>query len=108
VAGPAPAAFAADIAPPTARGLTMGLQRTMGDVGFVVGPPLLGWLADNTSFGWGFAANAILMGLAALTFAVVVREHRGDRAREVPAPRESEPTPSEPTPPESAPKQGGD
>ena len=112
VAGPAPAAFAADIAPPTARGLTMGLHRTMGDVGFVVGPPLLGWLADITSFGWGFAANAILMGLAALTFAVVVREQRGvagrGRATEVPRPQESEPPASDPTKPESSEKHEAD
>ena len=96
VAGPAPAAFAADIAPPSARGLTMGLHRTMGDVGFVTGPPLLGWLADHTSFGWGFTANAILMGASALIFAVVVREQVGHRATEVRAPQSELPQPGLP------------
>ncbi len=48
--GPAPAAYVADIAPADARGLAMGLHRTTGDLGFVIGPPLFGWLADSTSF----------------------------------------------------------
>ena len=74
VAGPAPAAYAADIAPPGARGLAMGLYRTTGDFGFVIGPPLLGALADRTSFGWGLAANAALLALASLAFLVFARE----------------------------------
>ncbi len=74
IAGPAPAAYAADIAPPELRGLAMGLYRSSGDIGFVIGPPLLGALADATSFAWGFAANAILLGAASLFFLVVARE----------------------------------
>lgn len=68
IAGPAPAAYAADIAPVEARGLAMGLYRTSGDLGFVIGPPLLGALADATSFGVGLAANAVLVVAAGLFF----------------------------------------
>jgi MFS transporter, DHA1 family, multidrug resistance protein len=85
MAGPAPAAYAADIAPANARGLAMGLYRTTGDVGFVVGPPMLGALADATSFAWGLYANAALAGIAALVFLFVARESmsgRGARERE--------------------------
>lgn len=74
VAGPAPAAYAADIAPPELRGLAMGLYRSSGDIGFLIGPPLLGALADATSFGWGFGANALLIGAASLFFLVGARE----------------------------------
>lgn len=74
LSGPAPAAFAADIAPADVRGLAMGLNRTAGDLGFVVGPPLLGLLADATSFGWGLAANATLLVVASATFALTARE----------------------------------
>ena len=81
VAGPAPAAYAADIAPPGARGLAMGLYRTTGDFGFVIGPPLLGALADRTSFGWGLAANAALLALASLAFLVFARETVGRSRR---------------------------
>jgi MFS transporter, DHA1 family, multidrug resistance protein len=80
MAGPAPAAYAADIAPANARGLAMGLYRTTGDVGFVIGPPLLGALADATSFAWGLYANAVLAGAAALVFLVVARESVPGRA----------------------------
>jgi MFS family permease len=75
LAGPAPSAYAADISPPDSRGLAMGLHRTTGDIGFVIGPPLLGWLADSTSFGWALSANAILVGVAAVLFGLLAREH---------------------------------
>lgn len=74
IAGPAPAAYAADIAPPALRGLAMGLYRSAGDIGFVVGPPLLGAIADATSIGWGLAVNGVLVAGAAIGFGVLARE----------------------------------
>ncbi|MEZ4504161.1 MAG: MFS transporter [Dehalococcoidia bacterium] len=74
IAGPAPAAYAADIAPVEARGLAMGLYRTTGDFGFVVGPPLLGALADATSFSVGLGVNAALAIFAGLFFLLFARE----------------------------------
>ncbi len=82
--GPAPAAYAADIAPEDARGLAMGLYRSSGDFGFVLGPPLLGLLADAASFGWALAVNAAIVAAATLFFAIAARETAG-RAR-VPRP----------------------
>lgn len=77
MSGPAPAAYVADISPPDQRGLGMGLYRSAGDFGFLIGPPLLGALADRTSFGWGLSTNALLIAVAAVTFAVVARETAG-------------------------------
>ena len=77
MSGPAPAAYVADISPPDQRGLGMGLYRTAGDFGFLIGPPVLGALADRTSFGWGLATNAALIAIATLTFALVARETAG-------------------------------
>jgi multidrug resistance protein len=74
IIGPAPAAYAADIAPPALRGLSMGLYRSAGDLGFVLGPFLLGALADVTSFGWGLAANAAVVVLASAFFGLAARE----------------------------------
>lgn len=74
IIGPAPAAYAADIAPPALRGLTLGAFRTAGDVGFVLGPVLLGALADATSIAWGLTANAVLVLAASGYFAVAARE----------------------------------
>ncbi len=68
IAGPAPAAYAADIAPPHLRGLGMGMYRSSGDIGFMIGPPLLGAVADATSYGWALTVNAALVGVMALLF----------------------------------------
>lgn len=74
ILGPAPAAYAADIAPPGMRGVTMGLYRTFGDAGFVIGPVLLGGLADLTGFGVALTFDAILLVVFALLFGVFARE----------------------------------
>jgi DHA1 family multidrug resistance protein-like MFS transporter len=74
IVGPAPAAYAADLAPAGARGMTMSLYRTFGDAGFVIGPVLLGSLADLAGFGWSLAFNALLLVSVALLFAAFARE----------------------------------
>lgn len=79
IAGPAPAAYAGDIAPPQLRGLGMGLYRSAGDVGFVAGPSLLGLLADRTSIAWALVTNAAIMAFASLFFGAVARETSGRR-----------------------------
>ncbi len=75
IAGPAPAAYAADVVPAEARGLGMGLYRTYSDIGVVVGPPLLGWIADASGdYGWPLLFNAVLVGFAAIAFGLFARE----------------------------------
>jgi MFS family permease len=71
LAGPAPAAYAAEIAPGELRGLAMGLYRTAGDFGLLIGAPLLGLIADAEGYGWALATNAFLM-MGAVTFFAVV------------------------------------
>ena len=46
----------------------MGLYRSSGDFGFMVGPPLLGAIADGTSYQFALAVNAALIAVAALFF----------------------------------------
>lgn len=77
LAGPAPAAYTADIAPANLRGLAMGMYRSAGDIGFMIGPPLLGALADATTYGWGLAANGIIMAVSCLWFLVIAKETIG-------------------------------
>lgn len=72
--GPAPAAYAADIAPQGQSGMTMGLFKTFGDVGVTLGPLVLGWLADAFGYTTAFRANAALFALAGLLFATLARE----------------------------------
>ena len=70
VAGPAPAAFAADAVPAESRGFSLGLFRTFGDLGIMVGPPLLGLAADLGGYGWAFGVNAIVVVVATAMFVV--------------------------------------
>lgn len=74
ISGPAPAAFAADNAPEVSRGVSLGMFRTAGDVGLLVGPPLLGWIADAGGYGIAFATNAGLVAVAAVVFHLIKRE----------------------------------
>jgi MFS family permease len=58
--GSAPGAYVADLAPAGANGITMGTYRTISDIGYVVGPALLGFIAD------GFGAGAALLTIGGL------------------------------------------
>lgn len=58
-------AYAADMAPAGANGTTMGVYRALSDLGYVVGPLLLGLLADRIS-----PVGALLA--VAATFVVIV------------------------------------
>ena len=72
-AGPAPAAFVADLFPEELRGLGIGLYRSAGDVGFVIGPPALGWLSDNASMSVSFQTAGCLVGVAGACFVLITR-----------------------------------
>lgn len=74
-AGSVPAAYAADIAPGGNFGATLGLYRTFGDIGFVVGPLLMGWIADSTgSLSLSLFAVSALMVIGAALFGIFARE----------------------------------
>lgn len=82
LAGPPSVAFFADIAPPGLEGVTMGLFRTFGGVGSVVGALLLGGVADLAGFGWSLSVDAILLAASAVGVMLFVRETAGRRARQ--------------------------
>lgn len=80
--GPAPAAYATDIAPPGAIGPAMGLYRTISDIGLVLGPVLLGWIVDASGFAPAFLVNAVLMAASTVAFALWAREPAPDTAHD--------------------------
>lgn len=79
VGGPAPAAYVADLGPPQRVGAAMGLYRAIGDLGFFVGPIVMGWAADTFGYPTALAGLAGLLMTAVLPFAVFAREHREAR-----------------------------
>ncbi|HEX7069552.1 MAG TPA: MFS transporter [Rhodothermales bacterium] len=79
--GPAPAAYAADIAPKATLGPAMGLYRTISDLGLVVGPVLLGGIVDLAGFDPAFGVNALLLFAITLAFAFFAKETAGPRSR---------------------------
>ncbi len=86
VTGPAPAAFVADIAPPHLRGPAMGLYRTWGDLGIVVGPVVGGAIADASSVSGAMMAIAALVTVAVTWFLFVAEEPAPANGRRVQAP----------------------
>jgi MFS family permease len=62
----------------------MGLYRSAGDVGFLLGPALLGAVADASSIQWALGANALIVLAATAFFALGARESiaAARRARE--------------------------
>ncbi len=74
VGGAAPASYAADCAPPGMNAVTMSTFRMLGDAGYVVGPLLLGLIADATGPGTSLLIGAAMLAAAALVFAVLAPE----------------------------------
>jgi DHA1 family multidrug resistance protein-like MFS transporter len=66
VSGAAPAAYAADVAPPGMNAAAMSTFRMLADLGYVVGPLVLGVVTDV------FGADAALGGTAALLVVVAL------------------------------------
>jgi MFS family permease len=68
VSGAAPSAYAADIARPGMMAATLGAYRTIADSGYVIGPLVLGLVADVTSARAALLVCAALSLAAGLTF----------------------------------------
>ena len=78
--GSTPAAYCADVVSARLRGSGIGVYRTFGDLGGLIGPIFLGAMVDwrgNSLAAWGVA---IIVTLAACAFAAVAKETVGSRA----------------------------
>jgi MFS family permease len=80
VGGAAPAAYAADSAPPGMNAAAMSTFRMTGDAGYVLGPLALGLIVDLQGPVAALLLAAFLLVLAGAAFAVAAPEtHRGSR-----------------------------
>ncbi len=71
---PAGTVFFADIAPPGLEGVTIGLLRTFGAVGTIIGAMSLGAIADATGFAWSLWVDAIILAASGIGLLLFVRE----------------------------------
>ena len=78
VGGSAPAAYAADSAPPGMNAAAMSTFRMMGDAGYVIGPLALGLVADIWGPVTALLVSAFLLVAVGAAFALIAPEtHRG-------------------------------
>ena len=74
IGGAAPAAYAADVAPPGMNAAAMSAYRMVGDLGYVVGPVVLGVAADLAGADATLGATAVLLVAVAVVFARLAPE----------------------------------
>jgi DHA1 family multidrug resistance protein-like MFS transporter len=76
IAGPTPSAYVADIIPRENYSSGMSLYRAIGDLGFVIGPVLLGWMADARGFDAPLLFTAVFFVVTAGLFQSLAKEPR--------------------------------
>jgi MFS family permease len=74
LSGPTPSAYVADITPRESYGAAMGTYRAISDLGFVVGPIVLGWLADTEGLRFSLLFNSVFLFLIVLIFHLRAKE----------------------------------
>jgi DHA1 family multidrug resistance protein-like MFS transporter len=74
MSGAAPAAYAADVAPPGMNAAAMTAFRMLSDVGYVLGPIALGLVTDVLGASAALGATAVLLVAVALLFARLAPE----------------------------------
>lgn len=76
IAGPLPAAYAADLASQSAYGATMGMYRSVADVGYVLGPLFISAVAEAASFSVSLLGCTVLFLIGGVLFAWKAPETR--------------------------------
>ncbi|KAK9830670.1 hypothetical protein WJX74_001706 [Apatococcus lobatus] len=82
--GATPAAYAADVMPSNISGFALGIYRCAGDIGLMVGPALLGFVADLTTVQTALQANAIALAVVVTYFGLCAHETRHLRQKPQP------------------------
>lgn len=80
ISGAAPAAYAADIAPPGMTAPALGVYRALADFGYVAGPLMLGVVSDLLSPESALLITAIMLVASGVVFAVRAPESLERRA----------------------------
>jgi len=79
IAGAAPAAYAAELAPSGRIASTVGLYRTIADAGWIAGPLLLGMITDQWGYDQALLTNAVLLICSGAFFGLWATSEPGSR-----------------------------
>lgn len=85
IAGPAPSAYVADLANGKNIGARLGVYRSFGDIGFILGPICMGVVSDAYGYNSALLVNAVLIVVMGVVFGLVARETGGRRLRKAAA-----------------------
>lgn len=85
LAGAAPTAYAADVAPPGMNAAAMGTFRTLSDSGYFFGPFILGAVAGFSGTGSALVVTAVMLLIVGVGFALIAPEPNRMRATAEPA-----------------------
>lgn len=85
IAGAAPGAYAADVAPPGMMASAMGVYRAISDVGYVIGPLAMGAISDVAGPDASLVVTAVLLFGVGMLFALRAKETMPARQQARPA-----------------------
>ena len=74
ISAPLTSAYVADISVRENYSSSMGLFRAISDFGIVIGPILLGWLADMKGYSFSLIFNSVFFLLVVIIFQVAAKE----------------------------------
>lgn len=83
IAGAAPGAYAADVAPKGMMASAMGVYRALSDVGYVIGPMTMGAISDVAGTDTSLIVTAVLLFAVGMLFAFRADESLPSRTAEV-------------------------
>ena len=81
-AGQAPLALATDATINEPHGLSMGVYRLFGDIGFVIGPILMGFIADNSNLSMPFYVTTAIIIVNVILVQIFAKETYSRRSAE--------------------------
>lgn len=74
ISGPISSAYVTDIIPRESYSIGIGAYRAISDLGSIIGPVLLGLLADIRGFGFSLLFNSLFLFMTAIIFQLMAKE----------------------------------
>jgi MFS family permease len=80
---PVPIAYISKSVDDDSQGMALGLYRTFNDAGIIIGPIVMGWIADQKDISTGVMVNAGLVLFVAVIFFILAPPTEDERIRHI-------------------------